>query len=105
MGNPNTAISLILKKAEGSATYAIFRLGLLLDAIHSAIMKLKAQPQPPRKAKVSRNVLEKISVGTWPASKRDWFTETFGSNNLLDTASSVLVPWTPKNQSTWVIIT
>lgn len=59
MGNPNTAISLILKKAEGSATYAIFRLGLLLDAIHSAIMKLKAQPQPPQKRKGIQKCLGK----------------------------------------------
>ena len=30
---------------------------------------------------------------------------TLGSNSRLETASSVLVPWMPKNQRIWVIIT
>ncbi len=48
---------------KDSATYAIFRLWLLSETRHNAITKLRAQPQPPRNTKVSRKVLEKISVG------------------------------------------
>ena len=70
IGNPNTAISLILNRAEGRATKDILRLWLCFEAMYSARTKLRAVPQPPINTKVSRKVFEKISVGMCPCQHK-----------------------------------
>ena len=103
IGKPNSTSSLILKMTAGRDSFARRWLFFFLADRNRASTRHKAQPLPPRNTKVSRNVLLKMRVGTSPWAAIPWLTATSDSNSRRDTASSVLVPWIPKNHSTWDI--